>query len=318
MIRPMAGSLPDVGDLAERTTRRHAVVASVTRAVSVTGACLLLYVVAPIGSRLDLTIVVQLAMALLALLAVVAWEIRAILHSTEPGLRGIEAVVIALPLLLLPFATAYVELGNADSAAFTEPLSRLDAVYFTVTVFATVGFGDIAARSNVARVVVTGQMAVDLVLIGFIAKVLVGVVQERRTALGRGRSVPVRDHDRQDRAEDRDQDRGEEGREEAVDAQVAADPRGDADQGGVHDQGEQAERDDRERQRQQVQQRPDDHVDEPEEERHPEVGEQTALDVEAGQQPGGQGDRGRQHQPPDEQAYQHGSSPGRPAISQEG
>ena len=40
---------------------------------------------------------------------------------------------------------------------FSEPLTRTDALYFTVTVFSTVGFGDITAKTEAARLVVTGQ-----------------------------------------------------------------------------------------------------------------------------------------------------------------
>jgi hypothetical protein len=47
---------------------------------------------------------------------------------------------------------------------FAGPLTRTDALYFTVTVFPTVGFGDITARSETARIVVTGQMIADLVI----------------------------------------------------------------------------------------------------------------------------------------------------------
>ena len=41
---------------------------------------------------------------------------------------------------------------------FSQPLNHTDALYFTVTVFATVGFGDITATTEAARLVVTGQM----------------------------------------------------------------------------------------------------------------------------------------------------------------
>jgi hypothetical protein len=63
-------------------------------------------------------------------------------------------------------------------------LSRVDAAYFSVTVLTTVGFGDIVATSQTSRLLVTTQMLADLVLVGFIAKVLVGAVQRRRDALG--------------------------------------------------------------------------------------------------------------------------------------
>jgi hypothetical protein len=63
---------------------------------------------------------------------------------------------------------------------FSEPLTRTDALYFTVTVFATVGFGDITAKTEAARLVVTGQMIVDLVAIGLAVKVIVGAVKQGR------------------------------------------------------------------------------------------------------------------------------------------
>lgn len=62
-------------------------------------------------------------------------------------------------------------------------MTRTDALYFTVTVFATVGFGDIAAKTETARLVVTGQMIADLIVIGLGIRVIVGAVshgQQRR------------------------------------------------------------------------------------------------------------------------------------------
>jgi len=47
-------------------------------------------------------------------------------------------------------------------------------------VFSTVGFGDITANSEAARLVVTGQMIADLVIIGIAVKVIVGAVKGRR------------------------------------------------------------------------------------------------------------------------------------------
>jgi hypothetical protein len=53
------------------------------------------------------------------------------------------------------------------SGAFSqEHLTRTDALYLTVTVFATVGFGDISPVSQAARVAVMFQMLLDLVFLG--------------------------------------------------------------------------------------------------------------------------------------------------------
>jgi voltage-gated potassium channel len=95
------------------------------------------------------------------------WQIRKVLTSRHPGLRAIEALAVTLPLFLLLFATTYFLMSVHGSGTFTqEHLSRTDALYFAVTIFATVGFGDITAASQSARLVVTFQMLLDLVILG--------------------------------------------------------------------------------------------------------------------------------------------------------
>ena len=69
-----------------------------------------------------------------------------------------------VPLYLLLFASTYFLMERASAANFTQPLTRTDALYFSVTVFTTVGFGDITAKSETARVVLIIQMLADLAL----------------------------------------------------------------------------------------------------------------------------------------------------------
>jgi voltage-gated potassium channel len=64
------------------------------------------------------------------------------------------------------FAATYYVTGQVEAGNFGATLTRIDALYFTVTVSATVGFGDIVARTEVSRLFVTLQMLADLVLIG--------------------------------------------------------------------------------------------------------------------------------------------------------
>jgi len=59
-------------------------------------------------------------------------------------------------------------------------MTRTNALYFTVTVFATVGFGDITANAEAARLLVTGQMILDLIIIGVGARVIVGAITRGR------------------------------------------------------------------------------------------------------------------------------------------
>jgi voltage-gated potassium channel len=83
-------------------------------------------------------------------------------------------------VFLLLFAATYVVLSGSDPGSFTERLGQVDSLYFVVTVLATVGFGDIAPVTEVARVLVTAQMVGDLVLIGLVLRVFL-------TAVDRGR-----------------------------------------------------------------------------------------------------------------------------------
>ena len=54
-------------------------------------------------------------------------------------------------------------------------------MYFSTTVFTTVGFGDITAKSEVARLVVTVQMWLDLVFLGLVLRVVTQAVQHSRS-----------------------------------------------------------------------------------------------------------------------------------------
>ncbi|MFD7323195.1 potassium channel family protein [Streptomyces sp. NPDC059875] len=54
-----------------------------------------------------------------------------------------------------------------------------------MTVFSTVGFGDVSPRSEPARLLVTGQMALNLLLIGVAARLLVSAVEQGRVQSGR-------------------------------------------------------------------------------------------------------------------------------------
>ena len=115
--------------------------------------------------------------------AITTWQIRAIRQSGTPGLRALEALFFGVPLFLIVFASTYYAMSQADSSDFTSQLSRTDALYFTVTIFSTVGFGDISAQAESARLVVTAQMVLDLIIIGLGAKIILGFVQRTKERL---------------------------------------------------------------------------------------------------------------------------------------
>ena len=92
-------------------------------------------------------------------------------------MRAIEVLFTVLPLFLLVFASVYFAMARATPSSFSEPLTRTDSLYSTVTVFSTVGFGDITATTQATRVIVTIQMLGDLAVLAAGLKVLLGAVQ---------------------------------------------------------------------------------------------------------------------------------------------
>lgn len=163
---------------------RWPVAASVARILVTTGVLVALYVLMPLEAPANGSAAVRLGLSVLLLVVVVSWQIVIVARSPYPRLRAVEAVSISFPLLIFLFASTYYAMDQAIPESFNEPISRIDAIYLTVTIFSTVGFGDLVATTEPARVAVTIQMIVNMALIGVVAKVLLGTVQHRQAMLG--------------------------------------------------------------------------------------------------------------------------------------
>jgi hypothetical protein len=126
-----------------------------------------LYYLLPLNDEWRLSSAMRAIVGLALFVAVLIWQIQKVLSAEHPEIRAVEALALTLPLFLLMFATAYFLMSVHGSGAFSqEHLTRTDALYLTVTVFATVGFGDISPVSQAARVAVMFQMLLDLVILG--------------------------------------------------------------------------------------------------------------------------------------------------------
>jgi voltage-gated potassium channel len=107
--------------------------------------------------------------------------------------RAIEALATSVPLFLLLFASTYVVMAAMSAGNFGGRLTHTDGLYFTVTVFSTVGFGDITAKTQAARLVVTGQMIADLIILGLAVKTIVGAVSRARQPADTSSAQPGQD-----------------------------------------------------------------------------------------------------------------------------
>ncbi len=159
-----------------RPLRRRAV-RSLLRSALVSVAVIIGYFILPLSSPLTTATVLVLVLGLAVVIALLAWHIHGIARSPYPRVRTVTALGTSLPVFLVVFATTYFVMGRTQPSNFSETLSRLDAIYFTVTVFATVGFGDIVPVTAAARGVVTLQMIGDVVLVGLVAHVIVGAMR---------------------------------------------------------------------------------------------------------------------------------------------
>lgn len=158
-------------------TRRRLILRTLLRPVLSFTGLLLLYYQLPLGESFTVSTTIWLFAGLLTVAALLTWQVNSIRNAEYPGMRAIEALAVTLPLFLLLFAAVYFATSSTAPATFSEELSRTDALYFAVTVFATVGFGDIVPVAQGARVVVMIQMMGDLILVGLVAHVIVGAVK---------------------------------------------------------------------------------------------------------------------------------------------
>lgn len=159
--------------------RRRLVGLGLCRSLAATVVLAGLYYLLPLDhiNNVPLTLVA----GLLILLAVTIWQVRAVIRARYPAVRAVEALATTVPLFLLLFASAYFTMAGTNPANFsTHFLTRTDALYLTVTIFSTVGFGDITAISQPAKLVVTAQMLLDLLILGLVVRVFVGAVQLAR------------------------------------------------------------------------------------------------------------------------------------------
>jgi voltage-gated potassium channel Kch len=159
--------------------RRRLIAVALLRSLATAVVLVALYYLLPLD-RISVPLGVLLAIGLVILLAVASWQVRSIISAKHPTVRAIGALATTVPVFLLLFAATYFLMAKTSPASFTDHLTRTDALYFTVTTFSTVGYGDISAVSESARLVVTTQMILDLLILGLGIRVFIGAVQRGR------------------------------------------------------------------------------------------------------------------------------------------
>ena len=117
----------------------------------------------------------RLGLSLLALVAL-GFMLRASLRRGSrlqtTRYRRIQWLLSALYVLMLLFGLVYAAVAHFHPDQFVGIGDRTDALYFSVTIVSTVGFGDIHAEEAAARLLVTAHMLFNLIYLGTALRLL--------------------------------------------------------------------------------------------------------------------------------------------------
>jgi len=114
-------------------------------------------------------------------------RIRGMLRETT-GTRA-RGLIVLVCCAVLFFAWANVTLA-AVPGQFADLHTKTDAVYFSVSTLATVGFGDVHAAGQLARAAVTMEMLFNLVFLGTAVTVVTGILRQHVQATRRPAGTP--------------------------------------------------------------------------------------------------------------------------------
>jgi voltage-gated potassium channel len=107
-----------------------------------------------------------------ALVVLLRVESRRSRVRQEPQYHRVQQLLTALYVLVLGFAVLYIVTATVAPEQFAGLANRTDALYFSVTIMGTVGFGDVHAAGTAARLMVTVQMLFNLIYLGTALRVL--------------------------------------------------------------------------------------------------------------------------------------------------
>jgi voltage-gated potassium channel len=162
-----------------RQRRRQLLTIAGLRSLASVAVLVTAYFLLPFTRLLNGRLIVEFAAGVLLVIVVLTVQTLATLRSRYPLLRSVEAMATTIPLFLVMFSTTHYLINGLDPGSYSEPMTRFDALYFTMSTFATVGFGDITPVSVPARFVTLLQMIGGLILVGVVARVLISAARLR-------------------------------------------------------------------------------------------------------------------------------------------
>ena len=148
----------------------------VLRGALTLAAVILAYYAVPVGQRESTLEVVVGLLGLLVGIGFLAWrivvQVRRQLDAGGETFVRVQSLVLLLYLVVPIFALGYFMIESSAEDQFAEMQTKTDALYFTMSTLGTVGFGDVHATGQLARALVTIQIAFNLVFVATLVTVL--------------------------------------------------------------------------------------------------------------------------------------------------
>lgn len=121
-------------------------------------------------------------------IAALAWAITAQLkrqlHSKDENVRSL---LMLLVLVAMVFALGFYSIEEHSPEQIQGMHTRTDALYFTVSTLATVGFGDVHAVGQLARGLVILQLVFNVTFVGALVSTVAQSLRSRAPRSGGGR-----------------------------------------------------------------------------------------------------------------------------------
>ena len=136
---------------------------------------LTMYYTLPISPHPREAVWLRLAIVVVVFGVVLVHEVKAIAQHGNRIHRAVIALAVLVPLFVVMFSALYLITSQSNPSAFGTAMTRTQALYFTVVVLSTVGFGDITPKTDPARLLTTVQIVCDLLLIGVVFRLILRV-----------------------------------------------------------------------------------------------------------------------------------------------
>lgn len=80
---------------------------------------------------------------------------------------GLSTMIFAAMIIAASFGCIHYSISLLNPSSYSQPLTAIDGFYFSVTTFATVGYGDISPHSPLAKLVCVGEIVSGCLVLVF-------------------------------------------------------------------------------------------------------------------------------------------------------